>query len=326
VSQQNDELVLKNDKAKALAIEINSCREVIEALNDKSHPCHEVVKWQADQWKPPILQIENSKMHRPEAWTGDIVNAPILFLSSNPSFNEDENYPSWQLNEKEWPMDKVADFSMNRFTSDIKRAYGASDGLSEKKIDRTIGKNGELLDKVTYWGWARNIVSFIHGKDISEVSAHSDYAMTEIVHCKSKGEDGVKKARLKCKDKFLERILALSNAQLIFISGQHAVEDIKTIYPNEFPSHWGLWNADGSSSDGFWPRKSTRFPSEVESGKWSLEAQLKHSVAFEVAGRMRTFQYWAKSGGGAGLTAPKNYPELVHPEVLNNWRKLINLN
>jgi hypothetical protein len=85
-----------------------------------------------------------------------------------------------------------------------------------------------------------------------------------------------------------------------------------------------LWNADGSSSDGFWPRKATRFPSEIESGKWSLDAQLKHSVSFEVAGRMRTFQYWAKSGGGAGLTAPKNYPELVHPEVLKNWRKLIN--
>ena len=325
MSQHNDALVSKNDRAKALALEINSCQEVIDALNDESHACHEVVKWQADQWKLPILQIENSKMHRPEAWTGDIVNAPILFLSSNPSFDEDENYPNWKLNKEDWPIEKVADFSINRFTSNIKRAYGASDGLSEKEIDRTIGKNGELLGKVTYWGWARNIVSFIHGKDISEVSAHSDYAMTEIVHCKSKKENGVEKARLKCKDKYLERILELSNAQLIFISGQHAVEDIKTIFPKEFPTDWGLWNADGSRSDGFWPRKATRFPSEIESGKWSLDAQLKHSVSFEVAGRMRTFQYWAKSGGGAGLTAPKNYPELVHPEVLSTWRKLVNI-
>jgi hypothetical protein len=323
VSQQNDELVSKNARAKALALEINSCQEVIEAFNDKSHPCHEVVKWQADQWKQPILQIENSKMHRPEAWTGDIVNAPILFLSSNPSFNAEENYPNWQLNKDEWLIDKVADFSINRFTSNIKRAYGASDGLSVDQIDRTIGKNGELLKKVTYWSWARNIVSFIHGKDISEVSAHSDYAMTEIVHCKSKAENGVEKARMKCKDKYLERILELSNAQLIFISGQHACADIKAIYPKEFPSDWGLWNADGSSSDGFWPRKVSRFPSEIEAGKWSLDAQLKHSVSFDVAGRMRTFQYWAKSGGGAGLTAPKKYPELVHPEVLKNWRKLI---
>jgi hypothetical protein len=105
MSSQSEDLVVKNDKAKALALEINSCREVIDALNDKSHPCHEVVKWQADQWKQPILQIENSKMHRPEAWTGDIVNAPILFLSSNPSFNEDEKYPNWQLNEKELQLD-----------------------------------------------------------------------------------------------------------------------------------------------------------------------------------------------------------------------------
>lgn len=311
------------DKAKALALEINSCREVIEALKDESHPCHKVVNWQAGQWKPQILQIENSRMHRPEAWTGDIVNAPILFLSSNPSFDADENYPSWNL--KEWPIEKVEDFSVTRFTSKIERGYGASDGLSADEIDRTIGKNGELLGKVTYWNWARSMVAFIHGKKIEEISAHSDYAMTEIVHCKSIKEIGVKKARLKCKDSYLERILQLSNAQLIIISGKHACEDIKAIYPKDIPSHWGLWNADGSRSNGFWPMTEDQFSVEVAAGKWSLETQLKHSVSFEVAGRMRTFQYWAKSGGGGGLNAPGKYPDLVHPEVLDNWRKLINL-
>ena len=309
------------DEASKLALEINSCNEVKKALDDKEHPCHEVVKWQANQWQPPILQIENSKMHRPEAWTGDIVNAPILFLSSNPSFDADENYPNWKLDE--WSIQKVEDFSVKRFTSEIARGFGASDGLSKQEIDRTIDKNGDLLKKVTYWNWARNMVAFIHGKETWEVSAHTDYAMTEIVHCKSKKEVGVKQARLKCKDKFLEQILEISNAQLIFISGQHACADIKAIYPDSFPSNWGLWNSDGSRSDGFWPRKEDRFPEEVKSGMWSLEAQMKHVTSFEVAGRMRTFQYWAKSGGGAGLNSPVKYPELVHPEVLKKWRILI---
>lgn len=310
------------DEVAKLALDISSCGEVSNALKDKNHPCHDVVKWQADQWEPPILQISNSKMQRPEAWTGDIVNAPILFLSSNPSFDADENYPNWKLDE--WSIEKIEEFSITRFTSEIKRGFGASDGLSGHQIDRTIGKNGELLHKVTYWNWARNLVAFIHGKETWEISAHSDYAMTEIVHCKSIKEIGVKKARLKCKDRYLEKILELSKAQLIFISGQHACADIKAIYPEVFSSEWGLWNDDGSKSDGFWPRKEDRFPEEIKSGKWSLEAQLKHAVSFEVAGRMRTFQYWAKSGGGAGLTAPAKNPELVHPEVLNNWRKLIN--
>ena len=310
--------------AEKLAIEISSCEEVSKALSDADHPCHEVVKWQAKAWNPQIIQIQNSRMHRPEAWTGDIVNAPILFLSSNPSFDAEENYPDWDLNE--WPIEKVADFATNRFTSQTARGYGASDGLSSKEIDRTIGKKGELLHKVIYWNWARSMVAYIQGKDISEVSAQSDYSMSEIVHCKSKQEKGVKKARVKCKDKFLEQILQISKARLIIISGKHACEDIKNVYPDRFPSSWGLWNADGSSSDGFWPKKVDDFPTELANNQWSLDAQLKHSLSFEIAGRIRTFQYFAKSGGGGGLNAPWNVPELVHPEVLSNWRHQIEEN
>lgn len=307
--------------AAKLAIEINSCAEVSKAMSDSNHPCHKVVNWQAKEWNPPILQIANSRMHRPEAWTGDIVNAPVLFLSSNPSFDLEENYPNWDLND--WPIEKVEDFATNRFTSQIERGYGASDGLSSKQIDRTISKDGKLLHKVTYWNWARSLVAYIHGKDISEISAHSDYAMTEIVHCKSKKEKGVKKARIKCKDKYLERILQVSNAKLIIISGKHACEDIKNIFPDKFPSSWGLWNADGSSSDGFWPMTIIDFPTELAENRWSLDVQSKHAVSFEIAGQVRTFQYFAKSGGGGGLNAPWNVPELVHPQVLSNWRKLI---
>lgn len=306
--------------AAGLAIEINSCVEVSKALADTTHPCHQIVDWQSKQWSPQVLQIANSRMHRPEAWTGDIENAPILFLSSNPSFDLEENYPDWNL--EEWPIENVEEFSVNRFTSDLTRGFGASDGLTSTKIDRTIGKNGELLHKVTYWGWARKMAAYIHGKEPTQVSAHTDYAMSEIVHCKSVKEIGVRNARAKCKDKFLERILKISKAELIIISGKHACEDIKAVYPERFPDSWGLWSADGEISSGFWPMKTDRFHSEVASGKWSLEVQQKHSVAFEVAGRRRNFQYFAKSGGW-GLNAPWKYPDLVHPEILATWRKAI---
>jgi hypothetical protein len=313
---------MNQSPAARLAIEINSCEEVSKALTDSSHPCHKVVDWQSKQWDPKVLQITNSRMHRPEAWTGDIENAPILFLSSNPSFDAEENYPNWNV--EEWPIENVEEFATNRFTSDLERGYGASDGLASTEIDRTISKEGELLHHVTYWGWARNMVAFIHGKDPSEVSAHSDYAMSEIVHCKSVKEIGVRNARAKCKDKFLEKILQVSKAELIIVSGKHACEDIKAVYPDSFPTSWGLWNADGGNSDGFWPMKTDRFQSEIAAGSWSLEVQQKHAVSFEVAGRMRTFQYFAKSGGGGGLNAPWKYPDLVHTEILSNWRQLVN--
>ena len=79
------------DDAAKLALEISSCNEVANALSDASHPCHGVVSWQAKQWIPTITTIASSDMHRPEAWTGDITKAPIIFLSSNPSFNKHEN-------------------------------------------------------------------------------------------------------------------------------------------------------------------------------------------------------------------------------------------
>ena len=310
------------DEVEDLALRISSCCEVPKALVDKAHPCHEVVDWQSRQWKPPILQIENSRMHRPEAWTGDIQNAPILFLSSNPSFDSKENYPSWTLGD--WPQVKVAKFATNRFTSNISRGYGASDGLTENEIDRTIGNSGQLLKKVSYWSWARNMVAYIRGKNISEVSAHTDYAMTEIVHCKSQKERGVKTARVKCKDMYLEKILKISKAKLIFVSGQHACEDIKAVFPGKFPKVWGKWNEDGSASGGYWPSKVTQFPVEINRGMWSLEEQQKHAESFEWAGQVRTFQYFAKPGGGGGLNAPWKHPDLVHPEVLNAWRNLLN--
>lgn len=311
------------DEVKKLALEIASCREVPEALKDSSHPCHQVVGWQSKQWSSPILQIENSQMHRPEAWTGDIVNAPILFLSSNPSFDAEENYPNW--NEKEWPLTKVSDFAVNRFTLNIERGYGASDGLSKDEIDKTIGKNGQLSKKkVPYWRWARGMVAYIHGKKIEEVSAHSDYAMTEIVHCKSKNESGVKIAREKCKDKYLAQILAISKAKLIIVDGQHACEDIKALFPEKFPKTWGKWNSDGTISGGFWPETIKQFPTELAEGKWSLEEQKKHHVTFELAGQLRTFQFFGKSGGSA-VNSPWNHPDLVHPEVLKSWRALIGL-
>ena len=304
------------DDAAKLALEISSCNEVANSLSDASHPCHGVVSWQAKQWIPTITTIANSDMHRPEAWTGDITKAPIIFLSSNPSFNKDENYPSWDLNK--WPVEKVLDFALNRFSAKQLRLYGATEYGALKNFDRTIELDGALSKKrVRYWSWVRQLVSHILEKPEDQVSAIDDYVMTEIVHCKSPHEEGVVSARKKCKDKYLERILALSPAELIFIVGKNAALDMHSIFPGQFPKDWAEING------GFWPKTAKEFPGILKKGLWGINEQSKHAVQIEIGGKSRTVIYFAKPGGGGGLYAPWRNRGLIDPDLLAQWRKAI---
>ena len=305
-----------NTPAALLALEIASCNEVSSALIDKNHPCNGVVTWQSKQWIPTITTIAESPMHRPEAWTGDITKAPIIFLSSNPSFNSEENYPNWQTSK--WSAESIIDFALNRFSKMQLRQYGATEYGSLKNFDRTVEKDGSLSkNRVRYWSWVRQLVSHILEKPESEVSAISDYVMTEIVHCKSTYEEGVVSARKKCKDKYLERILALSPAELIFVVGKNAALDMHSIFPGQFPKDWSEING------GFWPKTVNDFPAILKKGLWGLPEQSKHVVQIEIGGKVRTVVYFAKPGGGGGLYAPWRNSELIHPDLLTQWRNAI---
>lgn len=308
---------MNQSPAAALALEIASCSEVQIALNDSSHPCNGVVTWQSKQWIPTIATITNSDMHRPEAWTGDITKAPIIFLSSNPSFNKDENYPSWDSNK--WSIEKIIDFALNRFSRQQLRMYGATECGSLKNFDRTVELDGALSkNRVKYWSWVRQLVSHILDKPEDQVSAIDDYVMTEIVHCKSTYEEGVVSARKKCKDKYLERILEFSPAELIFVIGKNAALDMHSIFPGQFPKDWAEING------GFWPKTVKEFPGILKKGLWGINEQSKHAVQIEIGGKSRTVIYFAKPGGGGGLYAPWRNRELIHPELLATWRKAIN--
>jgi uracil-DNA glycosylase len=56
-----------------------------------------------------------------------------------------------------------------------------------------------------------------------------DYVMTEIVHCKSKGEVGVRSAAALCAERYLNRIVALSDARLIVVLGAKARDRLRPI-------------------------------------------------------------------------------------------------
>jgi hypothetical protein len=253
-------------------------------------------------------------MHRPEAWTGNLTKAPIIFISSNPSFNKQENFPNWQASQ--WSKSQILDFAMNRFSGDFTRKYGATQSCILANCDKTIEKDGNLSqNRVRYWSWVRKLVSFVLDKPEAEVSAIDDYVMTEIVHCKSEYEKGVISARKKCKDKYLERIITLSPARLIFVVGKNAALDMDAIFPGKFPKDWAEING------GFWPKTIRDFPELLRNGLWNVSAQKKHSVQIEIDGISRSVIYFAKPGGGGGLYSPWRNPGLISPELLSDWRR-----
>ena len=47
----------------------------------------------------------------PEPWSGDILKSKILFVSSNPSLDSTEKYPT-----SEWDNERIFDFFHNRFS------------------------------------------------------------------------------------------------------------------------------------------------------------------------------------------------------------------
>ncbi len=67
-----------------------------------AHPCARIVSVQSGI--PPTAR------HLPEPWNGDLARAPLLFVSSNPSIDEDEAYPT-----ASWPEEDVIDFFLHRF-------------------------------------------------------------------------------------------------------------------------------------------------------------------------------------------------------------------
>ncbi|MFZ2228684.1 MAG: hypothetical protein WA090_04785 [Candidatus Nanopelagicaceae bacterium] len=314
---------LSESPALSLALSISSCAEVCKALQDGSHDCHEVVNWQAGQWAPKIDSLVGSPMHRPEAWTGDLERAPIIFLSSNPSFDAMENFPSWDT--KSWSDEDISDFGANRFSNDAGRRFGATDGPRLVDADKTIGKDGNLSGQVKHWRWVRSFAAMVLNKPIADTSAISDFVMTELVHCKSPHEEGVIQAMETCKEKWLDQILKISPARLIFVAGAKTGMDFARMYPDDLPATWGKWaNDKNGKGKGFWPKSAEELKAAKSSGAWDFDPHQKlNSHSMSIAGMNRTVIYISRPSPGGPIYAPWNHPDLVDPLLLDYWRSKI---
>ncbi len=140
----------------------------------------------------------------PEPWRGDIENAPILFVSSNPSIGDDEHALGSSPNEIVW------DSHVNLFFGERWTRNGIYPVLPGGKRRNSW---------VRYWAFVRSHATRLLGR---AALPGVDYAVTEVVHCKSKDQIGVAAATLQCVGRYLEDVLALSGSRVICVLGDAA--------------------------------------------------------------------------------------------------------
>lgn len=202
------------DRERTLAIDISSCSDVARAWDDRKHPCHKVVNYQR--------QTGLAGYQRPEPWMGGLTTARVLFIASNPSISDDESDMREDYPTRSWSEEASAEFFIERFNPDHGPVYatfghpGEPDFLT-RSVDGEY-RNGVDTPKKSQptWVWMHNRASEILGEDIHP---HRDWALTEVVHCKSRGEIGVKQAASHCSDRWLERIVSLSPAPILWACG-----------------------------------------------------------------------------------------------------------
>lgn len=185
--------------AKDLLIQIASCQVAKEEFQNpgKHISCSPIIRGQrATSW---------SNFQVPEPWTGHLASAPLLSLSSNPSISYTEKYPTggWQVND-------VIDFFEDRFEGHWVKA-----GKQALQLDGSYG------NAVRYWSNIRSRAEELLGK--SPVPG-VDYVLSEVVHCKSISEAGVREALHTCAKRYLGQILELFPATVIVLVGKKALE------------------------------------------------------------------------------------------------------
>lgn len=192
-----------------LLLSIARCEQLLRQLApdaDTSHPCHQVVSWQARNGIAP-QQV-------PEPWNGDIERAPLLFISSNPAISAVERYPNL-----DWADDDITRFFTGRF-GDAPDAPIAG-GTRVLNTDGSRGRANPFLS------WVR-----ARAAELGCPEPGVGYALTEVVHCKSSSEadGGVGRAWQHCLQRHGRGVLAFSGARVWVIVGAHAARAAREVF------------------------------------------------------------------------------------------------
>lgn len=175
------------------------CPNVDQCLDgDRNHPCSTIV----------LSQHAASKadFQLPEPWRGQINKARILFVGSNPSIGDDRYALGSSPEHQIWESQHLA-------FGGGSRPY-ILDGIRKTKAD------GSPDEPVRYWESIR-----ARARELLPAAVPGqDYAITEVVHCKSEHETGVHKATQTCYDLHMNSIFAVSPAEVVVVLGRVARE------------------------------------------------------------------------------------------------------
>lgn len=199
-----------------LAMDIACCGDVDDALSDQLHPCSKIVHLQ------PGDTSRESDRQRPEPWMGNLEQSLVLFISSNPSINDDEkpfgeNFPTFQ-----WSDEDSAQFFVNRI-GDANDPMHVTFNHETKRNFITRAIDGEYRNGLKNPNKPQHTWSRIHERALELLGPTADpsqnYAITEIVHCKSRKEVGVKEASAFCIDQWMNPIMTVSPSRILIIVG-----------------------------------------------------------------------------------------------------------
>jgi len=162
---------------------------------DSLHPCRDIVQFQG------VTSGEDFQV--PEPWIGQIDIAPILFVASNPSIGKDDHSKGRATDDAIWDAHQFA--------------FGGGSRQYIVGGTKTTSADGAVLKNVAYWSSVRARARELIPE--REVVPGADYALTEIVHCKTTREFGVGAAAQTCAKMHLERVLSVAAACLVVVLG-----------------------------------------------------------------------------------------------------------
>jgi hypothetical protein len=216
-----------------LAVGIATCHNLSPAEKDSSNPCHKIVQNQ-------ISTRQGRSQHIPEPWFGNLENARVLGISSNPSINEDHDEKAETFPTIKWTDSQIGDFFINRIgdkdNSFVTFKHPVHNDFLTRCNDGKYrsGTKSETKSQPT-WLAVHNRMSEILG-EIAD--PRENYCLTEIVHCKSKNAAGVKQAASKCMEMWLEQKFEISKAPVVIIFGSHARDNFMSKL-RSFPADFG---------------------------------------------------------------------------------------
>lgn len=190
--------------------QIVKCNNMTTYFATNHSPCEEILRTQ-NIFRQQDFQV-------PEPWNGNL-NAHLLFIASNPTIDEQEYFPD---STSTWNPELTEDFFLHRFSG------GRQSWISNNRY--VLQRDGNHYSNKPVKYWCEIYRRAIEAYDNKEINPGIDYAITEVVHCKSRARIGVNESLAECSSSFIKKIVKLSEAKVIIWVGKEAKQTAISLF------------------------------------------------------------------------------------------------